>query len=95
VESGFVLDAAAMMDMRLSGLAIPPATLDAFRQGVVRLWLIPKGNEAFSLRDGYQRQDLFGQELRQVFNEHYKKIDEATCFEVWCFNHQTEDAIVK
>lgn len=86
LPTGFVLDSAALMDMRLSRLALPAATLDAFREGVVQVWLVPKGGDPFSMKGGYRGRDLFGKELQRVFGEHYKKKDAGTYFDVWCFD---------
>jgi hypothetical protein len=83
----FVLDTGALMDMQQSGLALPQATLDAFANGAVKIWLVPKDNVPFSFRSFYSNQDLFGEDLRRVFNEHYKKIAQSAYFDIWTFDH--------
>ena len=71
--------------MQESGLALPKATLDAFREGAVKLWLVPAGDAPFTMRNYYGKQDLFGPELRRIFAEHYRKIERTPYFDVWAF----------
>jgi hypothetical protein len=83
----FVLDPGALMDMQQAGLALPQATLNAFRKGTVKIWLVPKGDAPFSMGNYYGEQDLFGEDLRRVFKEHYKRIDQSAYFDIWAFDH--------
>jgi hypothetical protein len=81
----FVLDGGAVMEMQAAGLALPEATLDAFRKGAARLWLIPTGDAPFSMRNYYAGRDLFGPELRSIFAQRYRKIDQSQYFDIWEF----------
>src|SRR5262249_33991368 len=81
--NGLVLAPGAIMDMQQGGLELPSATLDAMASGATAIWLIPKGDEPFSMKSWYSDQDLFGPELRRVFHEHYEKAETTEHFDVW------------
>jgi hypothetical protein len=85
-----LLDASAMFDMQQSGLAIPPATLRAMRDGRTAVWLIPAGEAPFSMNNYYalyddppREQALFDRAFRDVFYENYEKRERTPHYDVW------------
>jgi hypothetical protein len=79
------LDAAALMDMRASRLALPEATLDCVRRGAIQAWLIPKGDPPFALTSKYDLLPLFNEEFRTAFLDHYKPTRQLRCYDVWTY----------
>lgn len=86
----FLLDAAAMMDMRQGGMAIPSKTLDAIRDGVAEVWLQPRGELPFSLPSAYGG-DFFGKPLRGQFLAHYAKLESTKHFDIWVYRPYLAD----
>lgn len=84
-QPAFTLDAAAYMGMQLSGVPLPAGTLQALRDGLIRVWLIPKGTAPFSMHSFFGEADLFGPELRKVFGAHYRKTGESRFFDLWTY----------
>lgn len=81
------VDAGALMDMQQGGLAIPPATLDRVRSGAIKLWIVPRGERPFTVRNFYAGQDLFGAEFRQAFLASYRRTESTAFFDLWTFGH--------
>ena len=80
----YTLDAAALMDMRRSGLPLPPATLDSIARCATPTWLIPTGQKPFRLESFYPGGgDLFGPELRALFLARYERVETLGSYEVW------------
>ena len=85
----YLFDPGSLMDYRRSGREIPRATLDRLRSGRTTLWLIPKGEVPFEtdsyyrIHDGTQRQDLFGEEFREVFRGLYEHRGTTRFFDLW------------
>jgi hypothetical protein len=80
-----LVDEAALMDMQQSGLKLPEQTLEALRDGMIRLWLIPKGNRPFAMRSGYKCRDLFGHKFRRIFLERYGLQSNSRYFDLWAY----------
>jgi len=71
----YMLDAPALMDFQYSGLTIPESTLDAMRADADAMWLIPAGQEPFTMVNWYYRSQgtkLFGDEFRRAFGESFR-----------------------
>lgn len=81
----FLLEASALMDMQQAGFSLPRKTYVAIQSGEVRTWLIPRGSEPFSMRNFYAGQDLFGEEFRSVFRQHYEITGQTRFFDVWSY----------
>ncbi len=82
----YILDVPAMMDMQKAGRAIPQATRDYMVQGQCPLWLIPRGEEPFELRNWYDPNGMiFDDAFRRVFHAHYRIVDHSEHFDVWAY----------
>jgi len=85
----YLFDPGSLMDYRLSGREIPRATLDRLRSGRTTLWLIPKGELPFEtesyyrIHGGTERQDLFGAEFRELFQQVYEHRGTTRFFDLW------------
>ena len=82
----YLIDSVALMDMNISGLEIPAATLDAMRNGVIDVWLIPAGDEPFSVHSFYpSKAAIFDRSFREVFLKYYSICHKTNHLDVWCF----------
>ncbi len=63
----YLVDASAVMDFQLSGINIPQATVDALLADASAVWLVPVGQEPFTLVSWYYR-DTGG----RVFDENFR-----------------------
>ena len=87
----FTIDALALGDMQLSGLTIPPSTLEYLRQCKTQIWLIPKDESPFSLPNVFSLmaprlfsvRPLFSDQFRQIFFQQYRKQGSSTYFDIW------------
>lgn len=77
------VDAPALMDMQLAGLAIPPATLRFLESQKVDIFLLPAGDEPFAKTSYYDGRELFGADFRRIFAENYMKRETREFFAVW------------
>lgn len=81
----YLLDFAALMDMRKAGLEIPDSTLEELRSGAVDMWLIPKGEKPFVMPSWYEAEDYFGEEFRNVFERYYYVGAQSAFFDIWFY----------
>ena len=88
----FTIDVVALGDMQLSGvIAIPPSTLAYVQQCKTQIWLIPKGDEPFSMINVYSLMDphlfperpVFSDEFRRLFFQQYRKQPSSQYFDIW------------
>jgi hypothetical protein len=85
------LDAMALGDMQLVGIAIPPGTLEYLQECKTQIWLIPKGDRPFEMINVYSLMDrrlfpermVFSDEFRQIFAERYRKQPASKYFDIW------------
>jgi hypothetical protein len=83
------LDAPALDDMQLSGLAIPQATIDYIKSCQTQIWLIPKGEEPFVMPNIYAdtrifpERNLFEDDFRQAFLQEYKRVGSSEYYDLW------------
>lgn len=83
------LDAPALDDMQLSGLAIPQATIDYIKSCQTQIWLIPKGEEPFVMPNIYAdarifpARNLFDDRFRQAFLQEYQKGGSSEYYDLW------------
>ena len=85
-QRAYLLDAPAVQEYQLSGLALPDATLRAIEQCDVDAWLIARGAEPFSLRNRYPstgHAPLFTDAMRQTFLAAYARTSSTEYFDVW------------
>jgi hypothetical protein len=88
------LDAPALDDMQLSGLAIPQGTIDYVMSCQTQIWLIPKGEAPFVLPNIYSdarifpTRNLFDDHFRQAFLQRYQIAGSSDYFDLWtCHNN--------
>jgi hypothetical protein len=89
----YLIDAAALMDMRKSGIDIPRSTLGMMRAGVPGVWLIPRNSEPFSITSYYNEYGirgvflpgprLFGDDFMRVFYQSYRKTGSSRFYDIW------------
>jgi hypothetical protein len=85
------LDEAALSDMQLAGMRLPPATIDAMASCATPIWLIPKDEPPFSLPNIYgvfhpkvaPSRPLFDAEFREAFFRNYRRHESTEYFDVW------------
>jgi multisubunit Na+/H+ antiporter MnhF subunit len=85
-NNSYFLDAPAVQEFQMSGLTLPPATIQALASCVVDYWLIPKSAEPFSSRNKYPStgfRPLLSDEFRRTFANTYAHVGETTYFQVW------------
>ncbi|WP_196591926.1 hypothetical protein [Pectinatus frisingensis] len=82
----YLVDGAALMDMQLAGLPMPQTTISDLTNGKTKIWLIPKGNEPFSLHSYYDSSHaLFEKSFGDTFKEHYSLVEQLIYFDVWVY----------
>ena len=83
------LDAPALDDMQLSGLAIPKGTIEYIGSCQTQIWLFPKGEAPFVIPNIYvdarifPTRNLFEDVFRQAFLQHYQKVGSSEYFDLW------------
>ncbi len=83
------LDAPALDDMQLSGLAIPHATIDYIKSCRTQIWLIPKSEEPFVIPNIYAdarifpARNLFEDRFREAFLQEYQKVGSSEYYDLW------------
>jgi hypothetical protein len=83
------LDAPALDDMQLSGLAIPQGTIDYIRSCQTQIWLIPKDDAPFVMPNIYAdarvfpARNLFEDRFRQAFLQAYQKVGSSEYYDLW------------
>lgn len=83
----YLLDSVALMDMQKEGLEISAKTREALRQGLIQVWLIPAGDEPFSVRSFYTTKlPLFDASFRSTFRDHYSRRYRTKHYDVWVYN---------
>jgi hypothetical protein len=80
------LDAPAVQEYRLSGLALPASTIRILEDCRLDYWLLPTGADAFAVPSAYWPngpQFVFPEEFRQAFFRHYERTGATRNFTVW------------
>ena len=86
-QQGNALDPVALMDMEISHIDIPPATVQKIASQVYDIILIPKGGKPFAMTNGYApHRPLFGKKIPKTFIANYKFAEQSRYFEVWASN---------
>ena len=82
----YLIDSAALMEMNLSRLKIPETTHAAIRKGMIDVWLIPAGDDPFSLHTFYSsKAPIFEPSFRKGFLDHYSICHRTKHLDVWCY----------
>jgi hypothetical protein len=83
----YLVDAPALMDLARSGFPVPESTVQALREGQVKVWLIPAGDEPFSMASLYRDdKPLFDQHFRDEFRAHYRRVRGTEHFDAWVYS---------
>jgi hypothetical protein len=88
-DNPYLIDSAAMMDFQLSGLELPQATIDKLLADDTAVWLIPVGQEPFTILNWYYRNQnglLFDARFRQAFNNNFHKLASTSNYDVYSRN---------
>ena len=87
-QTEYFLDSMAMMDMQAIDVAIPPATLAVVTAQRFDIWLIPRTQRPFSMRnfEYVTREPLFGTALPEIFVANYTKVDSSQFYDIWKAN---------
>ncbi|MGB0683270.1 MAG: hypothetical protein ACPGOV_11205 [Magnetovibrionaceae bacterium] len=78
----YSLDAAIMTEVSQFGVTMPPAALAKLAACDPDIWLIPSGEEPFSLI-GYYGNPVFTDTWRTAFRTAYQRLESRTFFDVW------------
>ncbi len=83
-KQGNVLDPVALMDMEISHMEIPAATVQKISSQIYDIILIPKGGKPFAMTNGYYPfRSLFGKKIPKAFIANYKLAEQSRYFEIW------------
>ena len=78
-----LLDGCGLMGTRT---LIPEATLDAMRDGMVRVWLVPAGDDPFTLTSVLPgHAPVFDDTFRAIFRTHYQRREGTEHYDVWVY----------
>ncbi|MEO6602246.1 MAG: hypothetical protein ABIQ16_20360 [Polyangiaceae bacterium] len=84
-----LVDEVALSDMSMDGMPMPSATVNALE--TCAIWLIPRGEEPFSLPNTFAqyypalvgKEPLFSQAFRDEFRRRYTKVQSTRSFDLW------------
>lgn len=80
----YLLDYAAVMDMKLSGIPLPDATRRAMLDDPSAIWLFPRGKEPFSIASVYNPSErVFDEALRVAFQRDFARTRSTQYFDIW------------
>jgi hypothetical protein len=85
-NNAYLIDQPAVREFQLEGLEIPAATLDAVAACRTRYWLIPKGEEPFSGRNGYAAvflKPMYPDAFRTGFFATHTRTTSTEYYDVW------------
>lgn len=79
-----ILDAIALMDAERADLELSAKTIAALDQGVIDVWLIPRGQEPFDKKNWYPpHHPIFPDEYRERFRANYSLESRSRFFDLW------------
>jgi hypothetical protein len=85
-DGSYLLDAPAIQEYQMSGLALPDATVRAITECRVDIWLFAKSAEPFSTPNKYPSSrfvPLFPDVFRSAFFNAYEHVSDTQYFQVW------------
>ena len=83
----YLADPIALMAMKKVGFDLPPRTLDALASGETAIWLIPAGDDPFSMQSQFKGQaEVYDPAFRRIFLEKYDKVGRTKLFDVWSYS---------
>lgn len=77
------VDAMTEMEMAWRGHAMPESRLAALRNCATTVWLIPKDERPFVLRNYFGGTPIFSEAWLNTFHESYEKVDSLQTVDVW------------
>jgi hypothetical protein len=92
----YLLDSAAMMDFQFSGVEIPPATTAYMLNDSRAIWLIPTGQEPFTLLNWYYSNtggQLFDDAFRLAFKRGFSLEASTAYFDIYVPTDSTIGAV--
>ncbi len=89
-EQPMLIDVVAQMDAQRAHVDLSPATLDCFDDGMIDIWLIPRGQTPFAKRNWYPpHEEIFSPELREHFLAHYRLEETSEFFDLWAWQRES------
>jgi hypothetical protein len=85
-DGSYLLDAPAIQEYQMSGLALPHATIRAIAECRVDMWLFARNADPFTAPNKYPSSKfvpLFPDEFRQAFFNAYEHVSDTQYFQVW------------
>lgn len=85
-DGTYLLDAPAIQEHQLAGIALPPATIEAIRSCAVSSWLLPRPGEPFVLPNAYPatgHASLFPDAFTDAFHAAYRREEQTHSYDVW------------
>ena len=82
----YLLDVPAIQEHQLSGVRLPPATLEAIRSCSVPTWLLPRAGEPFHIRNDYPStgySEIFQADFISAFHAAYTLGEQTRYYDVW------------
>ena len=82
----YLVDASAIMDFQLSGIALPQSTIDALLADTAAVWLVPKDQQPFTLVSWYFRDTdgmVFDANFRAAFAANFRKDTSTVHYDVY------------
>lgn len=79
----YLLDAPSYWDMRMAGIEQPSGLLEQFRQQKADLWLIPRGDQPFSMSLSDQSDEPLFVTIDELFEANYEKVASSSFFDIW------------
>jgi hypothetical protein len=93
---GYLLDAAAIMDMKRAGIKIPSATMQMITNQTYDIWLIPRNTAPFSMRTLYEPYDALWEEgFKNIFLQNYQQVAPSQYYSVWIAKRLVEKQATK
>jgi len=86
----YTIDAVPVQELQFGGKELPAASTSLLDGCRTDIWLIPKGEQPFATRNGYNMHlRVFDNDFRMAFVSHYHEIVSRRFFEVWrCTNRR-------
>jgi hypothetical protein len=89
----YLLDVPMLDGQIRAGRSLPKATRDAVREGQVQIWLLPAGDEPFTIRAFYPGDPpLFDQQFRDDFRTCYRRQKGTEHYDLWVYQGATASA---
>jgi hypothetical protein len=78
-----LIDAPSLMETELVGLPMPEETLGRLAKCRPEIFLIPKGEEPFSLSSYYDSKQIFNDAFKNAFLDNYRLKEQTRYYDIW------------